>query len=103
MFRFKQFSIASFALAALALSGCYIVNSSTISSTAAKGGNPITASSSDWGVLHLTAPQGLTSTVDSQLMGQCPSGKVANISTSLATREFFLAQMYTVTASGNCL
>ncbi len=98
MFRCSRFIIASLALA---LSGCFLVDSGTISSTPAKG-NLMTASASDWGILHLTAPQGLTSTVNSQLISQCPSGKVSNISTELATREFFLAQMYTVTANGHC-
>jgi hypothetical protein len=101
MNRYSKVLIAAFAFVSLALSGCYIVHSGSISSTPAKGTN-ITASASDWGILHLTAPQGLTSTVDSQLLGQCPSGKVSNISTELASREFFLAQMYTVTADGYC-
>jgi hypothetical protein len=101
MIKYSRFVIAAFALASLALSGCYLVNSGTISSTPAKGTN-VTASASDWGILHLSAPQGLTSTVNGELLGQCPSGKVSNISTELATREFFLAQMYTVTANGYC-
>ncbi len=101
MIRYSKFVIAIFALAATALPGCYLINSGTISSTAAKGSG-ITASGSDWGILHLSTPQGLTSSVDSQLLGQCASGKVSNISTELATREFFVAQMYTVTANGYC-
>ena len=97
----SKFIIAAFALASLALSGCYMVNSGTISSTPAKGTN-VTASASDWGVLHLSVPDGLTSTVNSHLLSQCASGKVSNISTELAIREFFLVQMYTVTANGYC-
>jgi hypothetical protein len=101
MLSYSRFVVAAFALAALGLSGCYLVNSGTISSTPAKG-TKITASASDWAILHLTAPTGLTSTVNSQLLGQCTSGKVSNISTELATREVFLAQMYTVTTGGYC-
>ncbi len=101
MIRYSKTIIAAFAFASLALSGCYAVHNGSISSTAAKG-TTVTASASDWGILHLTAPQGLTSTVDSQLLGQCPSGKVSNVSTELAAREFFLAQMYTITANGYC-
>jgi hypothetical protein len=89
------------ALISIGLSGCIFVQSGTISSTAAKG-NSVSASSSDWGILHLTIPHDLTSTVNGQLLGQCPSGKVANVSTQFDMREFFLAQMYTVTADGLC-
>lgn len=101
MIRYSRTIIAAFAFAALAMSGCYIVHNGSISSTAAKGSN-VSASASDWGILHLTAPQGLTSTVNSQLLSECPSGKISNVSTELASREFFLAQMYTVTADGYC-
>ncbi len=101
MIRYSKFIIAAFGLASLALSACYAVNSGTISSTPAKGSS-ITASASDWGVLHLTTPQGLTSTANGQLLSQCASGKLSNISTELATRDFFVAQMYTVTASSYC-
>ncbi len=89
------------ASALLMMSGCYVVNSGTISSTLAKG-NIVSASATDWGILHLSAPEGLTSNVDAQLLSQCPSGKVSNVSTELATREFFVAQMYTVSANGSC-
>jgi hypothetical protein len=101
MIRHSKIIIAAFAFASLALSGCYVVHNGSISSAAAKG-TKVSSSASDWGILHLTAPQGLTSTVDSQLLGQCPTGKVSNISTELASREFILAQMYTVSADGYC-
>jgi len=89
------------ALALISLSGCILVQSGTVSSSAAKG-NAVTASASDWGILHLSIPQGLTSNVNGQLMNQCPSAKLSNVSTQFEMREFFLAQMYTVTASGTC-
>lgn len=101
MSTFSRLLTAAFALISLGLSGCILVQSGTISSTAAKG-NSVSASSSDWGILHLTIPQGLTSTVNGQLLGQCPSGKLSSVSTQFDMREFFLAQMYTVTADGLC-
>ncbi len=101
MSRLTRLLVAVLAAASLGLCGCFAVVTGTISSTPAKG-NPIGASASDWGILHLTVPQGLTSNVNGQLQGQCPSGKVSNVSTELDIREFFLAQQYTVIASGYC-
>ena len=101
MSTFSRLLTAAFALISLGLSGCIFVQSGTISSTAGKG-TSVGATSSDWGILHLTIPQGLTSTVNGQLISQCSSAKVSNVSTELDMREFFLAQMYTMTASGLC-
>ncbi|HYB91794.1 MAG TPA: hypothetical protein VEC38_12200 [Candidatus Binataceae bacterium] len=101
MSKFSRLLIAAFALTSLGASACIFVQTGTVSSSAGKG-NSATASASDWGILHLTAPEGLTSTVNSQLLSQCPSGKVSNVSTQFDAREFFVAQLYTVTASGQC-
>jgi hypothetical protein len=101
MKRLSRSLIAGFALIGLCLSGCFVVQSSTISSSAAKG-KAVTASAQDWGILHLTVPEGLTANVNSQLISQCPSAKLSNVSTHLDTREFFLAQLYTVTANAQC-
>jgi hypothetical protein len=101
MSRSTRLLAAAVATMSLGLCGCFAVVTGTISSTPAKG-TAVTASASDWGILHLTAPQGLTSTVNSQLLSQCASGKVSNVSTELDMREFLLAQYYTVTANGYC-
>ena len=101
MSKFKWLRAAGFGLALAGLSGCFFVMSGTVSSTAAKG-STVSAEASDWGILHLSVPEDLTSKVNGQLTGQCPSGKVSNVATELSMREFFLAQMYTVSATGLC-
>jgi hypothetical protein len=101
MSKLTRLFAAALAVIGLGLCGCFAVVTGTISSTPAKG-NTIGASASDWGILHLTVPQGLTSNVNGQLQGQCASGKISNVSTELDVREFFLAQQYTVVASGYC-
>jgi hypothetical protein len=101
MKRLSRSLIAAFALIGLGLSGCFFLESSTISSSAAKG-NVVTASAQDWGILHLTAPEGLTANANAQLVSQCASGKLSDVSSHLDVRDFFLAQMYTVTANAQC-
>ncbi len=101
MSKYSRLRVAGFGLMLAGLSGCFFGMSSSISSTHAKG-SAISASASDWGVLHLSVPDDLTSKVNGQLIGQCPSGMVSNVATELNMREFFLAQMYTVSATGFC-
>ncbi len=101
MSKFKWLRAAGLGLAMAGLSGCFFVMSGTVSSTAAKG-STVSAEASDWGILRLSIPEDLTSTVNGQLAGQCPSGKISNVSTELTMREFFLAEMYTVSATGLC-
>jgi hypothetical protein len=102
MKNFKSAAAVALTLGCFGIGGCFYVNSSTVSTSPAKGGTPISASASDWGVLYLSAPQGLTSTANSQLMNSCQSGRVSNVSTELDLRDFFVAQQYTVSAYGNC-
>src|SRR5271170_3655369 len=87
----------------LAMSGCIMVSSSSISdSTRTQAGNTATANATDWGILHLTAPQGLTGIANQQLASACPSGKFTDVQTELSMRDFLLAQMYTVSAVAIC-
>ena len=90
--------------ASLALSGCIYMSSSSISeSTKTQAGNTATASASDWGILHLTAPQGLTGVANQQLASACPSGKFTDVQTELSWRDFLgIAQLYTVSAVAIC-
>jgi hypothetical protein len=97
----KSIIVAVLALVSLGLAGCVFIESSTVSSSAAKGSS-VSASASDWGILHLDIPDGLTSNVNGQLMSQCASAKLSNVATELQMREFFLAQMYTVSATADC-
>jgi hypothetical protein len=88
---------------ALALSGCIMVSSSAISdSSRGPGGNTATASATDWGILRLTAPQGLTGVANQQLVNACQGGKFTDVQTELSMRDFILAQMYTVSAVAIC-
>jgi hypothetical protein len=87
----------------VALSGCVFLSSASISnSTRTQAGNTATASATDWGILRLTAPQGLTGVANQQLASACPSGKFTDVQTELSMRDFFLAQMYTVSAVAIC-
>jgi len=87
----------------LALSGCITISSSSISdSTRTQAGNTATASATDWGILLLTVPQGLTGIANQQLASACPSGKFTDVQTELSMRNFVLAQMYMVNAVAIC-
>ncbi len=88
----------------LALSGCIYMASSAISdSNKTAAGNTATASAQDWGILHLTAPQGLTGIANQQLVSACPSGKFTNVQTELTVRDFLgIAQQYQISAEAIC-
>lgn len=101
MKKLSRLRIAGLGLLLAGLSGCFFGMSGTISSTAAKG-STVSATSSDWGILHLSVPDDSTSQTNGQLTGQCPSGKISNVATELNMREFFLAQLYTVSTTGVC-
>ena len=81
--------------------GCVFVQSSAIADRSGAG-NPITANASDLGYLHLVAPQGLTQTAQSDLLGQCATGKVSGVTTELTMRDFLLVQSYNVQVTGTC-
>jgi hypothetical protein len=87
----------------LALSGCIMLSSSSISdSDRGQAGNTVTASATDWGILRLTAPQGLTGIANQQLASGCQGGKFTDVQTELSMRDFILAQMYQVNAVAYC-
>jgi hypothetical protein len=85
----------------LILCGCIFVQSSAISDRGGQG-NPVSASASDLGYLHLVAPQGLTQTALSNLLGNCATGKVSGVTTELTMRDFLIVQSYNVAVSGTC-
>ena len=82
-------------------SGCITVQSSAISDRGGAGA-AISASASDIGILHLTAPSGLTQAALANLLGNCATGKVSGVTTELSMREFFFVQAYNVSVSGTC-
>jgi hypothetical protein len=81
--------------------GCVFVQSSAIADRSGAG-NPITASASDLGYLHLVAPQTLTQTALANLLSNCATGKVSGVTTELSVRDFFIVQSYNVSVSGTC-
>ena len=87
----------------LATSGCIMISSSSISeSNRTQAGNTATATATDWGILRLVAPVGLTGVANQQLASACPSGKFTDVQTELTMRDFILAQMYTVNSVAIC-
>jgi uncharacterized protein YceK len=99
----SRFLVLSVLAPCLALSGCITISSSSISaSTRTQAGNTATASATDWGILLLTVPQGLTGIANQQLASACPSGKFTDVQTELSMRNFVLAQMYMVNAVAIC-
>lgn len=97
----RAIKVAMVAASLFGLVGCAMIQTSTISSSSAKGNN-VSGQAAGWGVLHLMAPDNLTASASGEMMGQCPSGRISNVQTELQTREFFVAQMYTVSAMGFC-
>lgn len=93
---------ASLLAACLSTSACIMISSSSISDRAANGA-AISANASDMGFLHLVAPQGLTNTANTNLLGQCATGKVTGVATELTMRDFLIVQLYNVAVNGNCI
>jgi len=84
------------------LSACVVIHSGTISESAG-GGSAVKAEYSDYGLLHLTAPSGLTSSANAALASQCQSGRISDVQTELSMRDWFLiVQYYTVTTTAVC-
>ena len=83
------------------LSGCVWLRSSSIGNRAGSGGQTVRVSTGDYGILHLTTPDGITEAANSQLVSQC-QGKLSNPQTSLYMREWVLIQWYTVDAVAVC-
>jgi hypothetical protein len=101
MSRFRMTASVAAAVAAMMLSGCIMLESSTIGEREGTG-QSVSASSDGWGILRLTTPMGLTSGVNTQLAGACPSGKFTNAQTELSMRDFIIVQLYTVSADAVC-
>jgi len=103
MGKFRIWLVAPLAVAALSLSGCIFLRSSSISDAAGKG-NPVGAQASDMGYLDLIAPGDVTQMAADQLVTQCASGKVTNVQTELTIRDFFgIVQQYQSSANGVCM
>jgi hypothetical protein len=86
----------------LLLSACVFVHSSAISASSGSG-SAVNAEYSDYGILHLTAPLGLTSDANAALAKQCQSGVLSDVQTELSMRDWLLiVQYYTVTAAAVC-
>ena len=85
----------------ISLSACVWIRSSSIGETTGSG-SAVSATSSDYGILRLIKPQGLTSAASADLGKQCSSGLLTDVQTQLSMREWFLlVQYYTVTASAD--
>ena len=84
------------------LSACLFINSSTISQTTGSGA-AASATDSDYGILHLSKPDGLTSAANADLLKQCPTQLLTDVQTQLSVRDWFLiVQNYTVAANAIC-
>lgn len=95
-------ALAGCAIATFWLSACVFVRSSTIGQTTGSGA-AVHSSDSDYGILFLSKPQGLTAAANSDLAKQCPSGLLTDVQTQLSVRDWFLVvQYYTVDANAIC-
>jgi outer membrane protein OmpA-like peptidoglycan-associated protein len=90
------------AFLSITFSACVFIHSSTIGQTTGSG-VPVSAVDSDYGILRLTKPQGLTSAANVDLLKQCQSGLLTDVQTQLSMRDWFLiVQYYTVMANAIC-
>jgi len=90
------------AFLSISLSACVMINSSTIGQTTGAGAQ-VSAMDSDYGILRLSKPQGLTSTANADMVKQCQSGLLTDVQTQLSMRDWFLVvQYYTVAANAIC-
>jgi outer membrane protein OmpA-like peptidoglycan-associated protein len=95
-------TIAVGAFLSITLSACVFIRSSTIGQRTGAG-SPVTAVDSDYGILHLSEPEGLTSAAGADLLKQCQSGLLSDVQTELSMRDWFLiVQYYTVAANAVC-
>ena len=101
-FAFLLWRLAAAAFLAISLSACVVIQSSTIGESTGSG-SPVSASRSDFGILRLSKPLGLTSAANTSLANQCQSGLLTDVQTQLSMRDWFLiVQYYTVTANAVC-
>lgn len=78
------------------------VRSSTIGQTNGNG-SPVSAVQSDYGILRLSKPDGLTAATNAELLKQCQSGLLTDVQTQLSMRDWLLiVQYYTVAANAIC-
>jgi outer membrane protein OmpA-like peptidoglycan-associated protein len=86
----------------ISLSACVFIHSSTIGQSTGRG-SAVSAQDSDYGILRLTKPQGLTSAANADLLKQCQSGLLTDVQTQLSMRDWLLiVQYYTVIANALC-
>src|SRR5579864_3721554 len=86
----------------LSLSAFVLIHSSAISESSG-GGSPVGATHSDYGILRLSKPEGLTSAANADLVRQCQSGLLTDVQTELSMRDWFLiVQYYTLTVNAIC-
>src|SRR5579863_6228033 len=76
-------TLAIGAFLALSLSACVIIRSSTIGQTNGNGA-AVSAVDSDYGILRLSKPEGLTSAANADLMKECQSGLLTDVQTQLS-------------------
>jgi len=89
-------------LVCLSVSGCVVLESSSISDRSGSGPR-VASEQSRVGILHLTVPEGLTELANTDLVHQCQSGILTNVTTELKVREWLIAQDYSVVASAECV
>jgi outer membrane protein OmpA-like peptidoglycan-associated protein len=95
-------ALAVCAFLSISLSACVFINSSVIGQSTGTG-SAVSAVNSDYGILRLSKPHGLTSAVNADLLKQCPSALLTDVQTQLSMRDWFLiVQYYTVTANAVC-
>ena len=95
-------TLAVGAFFSISLSACVMINSSTIGQTTGTGAQ-VSAMDSDYGILRLSKPRGLTSTANADLIKQCQSGLLTDVQTQLSMRDWLLVvQYYTVAANAIC-
>jgi outer membrane protein OmpA-like peptidoglycan-associated protein len=98
-------SLLGFVAMGLALSvwfsACVWIQSSTIGETTGTG-SAVSAVSSDYGILRLSKPEGLTAAANADLAKQCSSGLLTNVQTQLSMREWLIVQYYTLSANAVC-
>jgi len=96
----RTLAVGAFLLTSL--SACVFIHSSTIGQTTGSGSS-VSAVDSDYGILRLSKPQGLTSAANADLNKQCQSGLLTDVQTQLSMRDWFLiVQYYTVVANAVC-
>jgi hypothetical protein len=99
----RRFAFGVFGVALAALSGCAVINSSSISGKdKTTKGSTVTAAVDDMGILRLSIPPDLTHKANAALVAQCPKGKLTDVQTELSMREFFVVQLYRISTEAIC-